>query len=318
MEPVVYKELLEEALEASRACGPGGLVILGEPDICDELAADLRARGSTTSMGPVVKWDRGQVTATDRSILDASCIEVVVIASDRDKEMMVRALPSLISGMPRVLLAGYGHFEFQDEAYASIVRSLAEPSLANGYPHSRIHLYQCLQNATRLGLDGVIVEFGMFRGGTTQFLAEATRSLGAHYPIIGFDSFDGFPPAKHLFDMYSHPDLSHISLLEVQHRLSDYDIEIVPGDIVITADEALLAKSVVLAFIDTDNYSSGRAAIESVIDRTVIGGSIVFDHFTGVDRFKRTLGERLAAQDVLVDDPRYFNLHGTGVFLRRG
>ena len=205
----------------------------------------------------------------------------------------------------------------RDDTYGSIVGGLAEPSLANGYPHSRVHLYECLKNAARLSLDGVIVEFGMFRGGTTQFLAETIRRLGVHYPIIGLDSFDGFPPAKHLFDMYSHPDLSDIRLSEVQSRLADYDIEIVPGDIVTTADSALQGKSVVLAFIDTDNYSSGQAAVKAVIDRVVVGGAIVFDHFTGIDRFKRTLGERFAAQDLLSEDRRYFNLHGTGVFLRQ-
>jgi hypothetical protein len=42
----------------------------------------------------------------------------------------------------------------------------------------------------------------------------------------------------------------------------------------------------------------------------------VFDHFTGVDRFLYTLGERLAAKRLL-DDSRFFNLHGTGVFFRQ-
>ena len=44
----------------------------------------------------------------------------------------------------------------------------------------------------------------------------------------------------------------------------------------------------------------------------------VLDHYTGVDRFVRTIGERMAAQELLADDPRFFNLHGTGVFIRQG
>jgi hypothetical protein len=48
----------------------------------------------------------------------------------------------------------------------------------------------------------------------------------------------------------------------------------------------------------------------------VPGGAIVFDHFTGTDRFRYTLGERIAGR-VLLDDPRYFHLHGTGVFYRQ-
>ena len=46
------------------------------------------------------------------------------------------------------------------------------------------------------------------------------------------------------------------------------------------------------------------------------GGAIVFDHFTGTGRFRYTLGERIAGR-ALLDDPRWFHLHGTGVFYRQ-
>jgi O-methyltransferase len=56
--------------------------------------------------------------------------------------------------------------------------------------------------------------------------------------------------------------------------------------------------------------------LKIVRERTLVGGAIVFDHFTGVDRFRYTLGERIAGR-VLLDDSRYFHLHGTGVFYRQ-
>jgi Macrocin-O-methyltransferase (TylF). len=317
MDQVVYKELLEDAVEAAASCRDGGLILLGEPDICDALRADLQDQGASASLGLVVRCLDGQVQPPDRAALSDATVDVVVIASDREKEAMVRVLPSLLSGKPHVLLAGYRHLEFRDDEYEHLTQGLKEPSLANGYSNCRVHLFQCLRNAARLNLQGVIIEFGMFRGGTTQFLAEAARSLGMNYPVIGLDTFGGFPAAQHVFDMYSHPDLFEISLASVKARLRDYDIEIVPGDIVTTAEQASIDKAIVLAFIDTDNYSSGRAAIKAVADRVVVGGAIVLDHFTGEDRFKRTLGERFAAQELLVDDPRYFNLHGTGVFVRQ-
>lgn len=46
------------------------------------------------------------------------------------------------------------------------------------------------------------------------------------------------------------------------------------------------------------------------------GGAIVFDQVTGTDRFRYTLGERMAAA-VLQDDPDWLHLHGTGVFYRQ-
>jgi len=53
-----------------------------------------------------------------------------------------------------------------------------------------------------------------------------------------------------------------------------------------------------------------------VRERTVPGSAIVFDHFTGTSRFRYALGERIAGR-VLLDDPRRFHLHGTGVFHRQ-
>jgi len=73
----------------------------------------------------------------------------------------------------------------------------------------------------------------------------------------------------------------------------------------------------VLTFIDTDNYTPARAAIEVARERTVPGGAIVFDHFTGTSRFRYTLGERIAGR-VLLDDPRWFHLHGNRRLLPPG
>lgn len=44
-------------------------------------------------------------------------------------------------------------------------------------------------------------------------------------------------------------------------------------------------------------------------------GAKAFDHFTGGGAHLYTFGERIAARRLL-DDPRYFSLHDTGVFLR--
>jgi hypothetical protein len=189
------------------------------------------------------------------------------------------------------------------------------PSLANGYPNTLPHLYQCLVNSARLGVNGVVAEFGMFKGGTTMFLARVIERLGQRWPVIGFDTFAGFPPRRSPLDMYDHPDCVFTDLASVRRYLGGSDIEIVEGDIVHTAGR-LATEDVVLTFIDTDNYSSARAAIDVVADRTVVGGAIVFDHFTGVDRFRYTLGERIAGKPLL-DDARYFHLHGTGVFYRQ-
>lgn len=70
-------------------------------------------------------------------------------------------------------------------------------SLANGYPYSVVHLYQCLEHAARHKLTRNIDEFGVFKGGTTLLLAQFAEHLGltsAH--IYGFNTVGGFPPRR--------------------------------------------------------------------------------------------------------------------------
>lgn len=146
-------------------------------------------------------------------------------------------------------------------------------------------------------------------------MAKFIRRLGAPWKVVGFDGFAGFPPRRSPLDMYDHPDCVFTDLAAVKRYLSDENVEIVVGDIVETA-KRLSNEQVVLAFMDTDNYTPASAALDVIQDRMAVGGAIVFDHFTGIARFRYTLGERLAGKRLL-KDPRFFHLHGTGVFFRQ-
>lgn len=240
--------------------------------------------------------------------------DLVLIASDFDKELLLRqALPHLTARM-KVVIGGFEHFKFRDTTFDREVTNAYAPSFANGYPNSLIHIYQCLKNAARLDLAGVVAEFGMFKGGTTMLISRFIEALGRNWKVYGFDTFDGFPAPRSALDMYAHPDCVYLGLETVRRQFEGRNVEIIAGDIVETA-RCLSDKDVVLAFVDTDNYSSAMSVLEAIADRIVVGGAIVFDHFTGRDRFLYTLGERLAAA-TLLGNPRFFNLHDTGVFLR--
>ena len=240
---------------------------------------------------------------------------VLVVAADAEKEdLLLAALPHIV-GTPNVVVEGYGHLAFRDPAFEEERAQLLAPSLANGYPYSLVHLYECLANAARLGLSGTVAEFGMFKGGTTMFLSRVIERLGASWPVIGVDTFGGFPPRRYPLDMYDHPDCVFTDQAAVRRYLDGRDIEIVAGDIAETC-RRLEGEDLVLTFIDTDNYTPASAALKVVRERTVPGGAIVFDHFTGIDRFRYTLGERIAGRGLL-DDPRWLHLHGTGVFYRQ-
>ena len=147
-------------------------------------------------------------------------------------------------------------------------------------------------------------------------LSRFIEHLGQSWPVIGFDTFAGFPQKRSVLDMYAHPDCVFSDEKLVRQLVKERHIEVISGDVVTTATR-LSEENIVLAFVDTDNYTSASAILDVIQDRVVVGGAILFDHFTGQNRFLYTLGERLAAKRLLADK-RYFNLHSSGVFLRQG
>lgn len=318
-----YAKLIED-LKQELTSGARSVGILGFTSTALRLLASLAPCGLLAAVEAVYipEADHGGMTSPPLSVplrpfkaLAEAHPDVLVVAADDDKEdLLLTALP-FIQGTPKVIVAGYRHLAFRDPAFTEELAQLLAPSVANGYPNTLTHLYQCLANAARLNLRGVVVEFGMFKGGTTMFLARVIERLGQDWRVIGFDTFGGFPPRRSPLDMYDHPDCVFTDLPAVLRYLDGYNVKIVVGDIIETC-ERLKEEDLVLSFIDTDNYSSAKAALELVGERTVVGGTIVFDHFTGGDRFRYTLGERIAGR-VLLDDPRYFHLHDTGVFYRQ-
>lgn len=249
------------------------------------------------------------------SRLEIDAPDLVLIASDAEKEALIRNALPFLQPTTKILIGGFQHFRFRDEIFDRETSNTFAPSFANGYPNTLIHIYQCLQNAARLKLDGVVAEFGMFKGGTTMLISRFIEALGMDWKVFGFDTFDGFPAPRSPLDMYAHPDCVYLDEGMVRRFFEGRNVEVVAGDLFETA-QVLENEKIVLAFIDTDNYSAAARILECISDQVVIGGAIVFDHLTGRDRFLYTLGERFAGQR-LWGDSRYFNLHDTGVFIRQ-
>jgi O-methyltransferase len=301
----VRQQLLDEALLALAEEPVDHVALLGRTADALWLEAQLRQAGP---------WD---VTVHQRDSLDAlASVGLLVICDDAGKEDLLRqAAQATGTPPPRVVLAGTAHLEFEDAVFAALEAPALVPSYATGYAHTRVHLYQCLKAAAAAGRRGAIVEFGAFKGGTTVWLAKAARALGLEdCPVLGFDSWSGFPPRRSLLDLYEHPRCVFTDQAAVAAYCQPYGIELIAGDITDTA-RVLGKQPVLLAFLDTDNYSPARAALEVVREHVVEGGAIVFDHFTTSADYVRTVGERMAAVEML-SDGGFFNLHGTGVFLK--
>ena len=256
-------------------------------------------------------------------LVDLDQDDALVVAADSKKESLLRmALPFVeksANPTPKVIVSGYGHYKFSDPDFHELQLDLLVESLANGHPNNLIYIYQCLQNAHKLGLQGSVTEFGMYQGGTTMFISRAIEKIGASWPVFGFDNFAGFPPKKSMLDMYDDPGCAFASFEDVSSYLSRRsNLTIVPGDICETAEATLSGKPLVFSFVDTDNYTASLAGARVAMKNTVLGGAVIFDHVAGTNRFRYTLGEFMAARDSGIwDSPDWFHLHDTGVFLKQ-
>ena len=319
MEKTVYEILIADIKDSLAASPDGSFAIIGHTAVTYDLITFFQSCGAIDRIcGVYAEWGDSSLPNGRRKKLEDLATdnpEFGIVASDTQKEELIALALPYLKPSTRLLLSGYGHFSFRDPVFDRAVHEALVPSLANGYPHTLVHLYQCLQNAARMDLIGVVAEFGMFKGGTTMLLSRLIEQLGRSWRIVGFDTFAGFPPRRSVLDMYAHPGCVFHDEAAVRQYLAARDVEIVSGDIVKTASR-LEDEDIVLAFIDTDNFTSATAVLDVIQDRVVVGGAIVFDHFTGRNRFLYTLGERIAAKRLL-SDHRYFNLHDTGVFFKQ-
>lgn len=285
----VHKRLASRTL-AERVCG------IFDPDRSPETISSGR------------RWSELAVVAPD----------LLVICADAGKERLLEAYDELCptpDPIPAVVIAGTSHLEYQDPVYAELDAPMLVPSYATGYPLTRVHMFQCLQAAAANEISGAIVEFGCFKGGTTAWLARCARRLGLDSTVIGFDSFEGFPPPRSVFDLYEHPRCVFRGEQQVRDYLEPLGVEVISGDIAATASRRLEREPILLAFVDTDNYTPAAAALSVVAENLVPGGAIVFDHWTTTPEYIYTLGERVAARRVLASRG-LLQLYGTGVWIR--
>jgi O-methyltransferase len=244
--------------------------------------------------------------------------DLLVIGVDAGKAELLDAYRAAVGERdhpPDVVLAGSAHLDYADAVFAELNAPALVPSYATGSPYTREHLFQCLRAAAANNLRGAIVEFGAFKGGTTAWLARVAARLGLDScRVIGLDSWAGFPPRRSVLDLYEHPRCVFTDLEAVRAYVEPFGVGLIAGDIADTYRQ-LAGLPLLLCFFDTDNYSPARAALELCADQLVVGGSVVFDHVATTADYVDTLGERMAAYEVL--GPRGFlHLHGTGVFTK--
>jgi O-methyltransferase len=313
--------LFDQILEAISA-GRRALLLCGLNPVTLRLVGLLTAHGLADRVAGIV--DLGGGTEEEMRVsgirvhgpdeIKSIEFDTLVITSEYDVQVALQELATLDKRMPAVIFAGDHQYDFVDPVFAEMVRSSAVKSKAGGYQHMLVHLFQALRYIAERGLQGHVAEFGMFRGGTTVFMAKVLAQFGHPARIFGFDTFGGFPPARSVLDLFTDEKYGFVDYDAVRTYCAPYEIELIPGDIIQT-HRRLADVPLALCFFDTDNYSAARAALPLCVRQTVPGGILAFDHYYSPG-WSRTVGEKIAVDEVLASS-EFFHLHGTGIFIKR-
>lgn len=131
-------------------------------------------------------------------------------------------------------------------------------------------------------LEGDIIEFGCYTGGSAIFMANVARCLGMNSTIYALDTFEGMPPTDLAIDLHREGSFGKIDLSYLKTYIQNSGLKnlvLVKGLFQETTLPLLKnTQKILLAHIDCDIYSAVSYAIESVNPfMHQAGGYLVFD-----------------------------------------
>lgn len=183
--------------------------------------------------------------------------------------------------------------------------------------HDRLYtLWQAVRNVAHLG--SPIVEVGVWRGGSTAFIAEAQGHFNKPGSIYSFDTFGGHPrvdPEKDPGHIANHPR-SSVNLTDVKAYLGRYPVvRILAGDITETA-AAIPDRPIAMMHLDVNIYPATRFCLDEFVPRLEPDGLIVVDDY-GVTSCP---GVKAAVDEFLAEDKTVVAMHlltGQALLYRR-
>ncbi|EHJ45960.1 macrocin-O-methyltransferase (plasmid) [Solidesulfovibrio carbinoliphilus subsp. oakridgensis] len=185
-----------------------------------------------------------------------------------------------------------GYLRGSNIQYGDYVRTVAsDPLFARAYALVKdltlvslpklVNLYSLVRFYLPRLAPGQIVEFGSYRGGSAILMAFLARQLGLEARVYALDTFEGMPETAAVVDWHKQGDFAETSLAALEtyrDELGLDNLHFVKGRFEDTA-EALFGRigPVALAHVDCDIESAVRYAYDTVRERMVPGGYVVFD-----------------------------------------
>lgn len=158
----------------------------------------------------------------------------------------------------------------------------------------------------RAPADGLVCEFGVYKGHTLKIIANALESR----PVYGFDSFEGLPEAwRPGFD------IGTFKVEGADMPAFPENVKLYPGLFDATLPVMLREDTRPAAFlhVDCDLYSSTKCVFDAISERLRVGTVIVFDeyfNFPGWENDEHRALEEAARDKGFTFDYLFYNPNG--------
>lgn len=237
----------------------------------------------------------------------------------RNHGLHVRYAPRLLNKGPvyELVIPGATYSPWNlDEAFKTAYLQVKDATLVDRY--RCFELWRLVEQSAKLEA-GVLIEIGVWRGGTAALIAMQARDLGLCDTVYACDTFSGIVKAGAEDPHYvggEHADTSRRSVEQFFYKTLKLDnIQILTG--VFPEETGGLVENLKFRFchVDVDVYQSAKDVTEWIWERLVPGGMIVYDDYgwdttPGITRY-------VDAQLPLKDRIVLHNLNGHAIVIKR-
>lgn len=191
------------------------------------------------------------------------------------------------------------------DAFGPLAKRIVDEQKSCLYYDRLYTIYQCVANMK--GKNHItMAEVGVYKGGTTRFMAEAALSFGLAYSHFAFDTFEGHDRKDITTnDTHKARQFDDTSLEAVKEYLSGYPgVNIFKGRFEDTCG-AISKREFDFVYLDVDLYAPTLHGLRFFSSRLPIGGLILVDDYGT----KSCPGVRQAVDEFLVKDNTFVHFH---------
>lgn len=165
-------------------------------------------------------------------------------------------------------------------------------------------LYTLFQFLKQIPEETSVAEVGVYKGGSSKFMALVLKELNKRNVIFSCDTFEGHSNVDERFDGYHRVNdgFSDVHYDEVEEYLKLYNVKLIKGDIFLTLNKISPDKPLGLIHLDVDVYPATKFVLEMLTPKLVKGGVVVCDDYG----FISCKGARKAVDEFLLSNTKNF------------